>query len=300
MNFLPEDFLNFIDYGCDRPQFIMNWLKNHGVESKIMLLDGKSHILVQYSSQAYNPRFRIKTVIAHHDRVKNSPGANDNSAAVWQIMNFAVYLKNYPSFHNIRIIFTDGEELGWNTGIQEQGAFSIASTFQRLGIKNDDVYVLDACGRGEIPILSRCVLGTNVPEKFRKTVVDLENRTQELLKTASPGRWMNLPVPYSDNASFLACGIPAVAITMLPADEASLYARMINRDRNLENLVLNRESSKEKRMRENIPDYSYKEHLPLTWRFFHSEKDNVESLTPVSFSVMEKILRVLAEAKTPV
>ena len=92
----------------------------------------------------------------------------------------------------------------------------------------------------------------------------------------------------------------AIAITMLPADEASLYARMINRDRNLENLVLNRESSKEKRMRENIPDYSYKEHLPLTWRFFHSEKDNVESLTPVSFSVMEKILRVLAEAKTPV
>ncbi|MBQ0039269.1 MAG: M28 family peptidase [Treponema sp.] len=300
MGFLAQDFSRFIDKDCDRVDFIQTWLRSNGVESNRITIDGKNHILVQYGSNAYNPRFRIKTVIAHHDRVEGSPGANDNSAADWQLMNWAVYLKNYPSFHNVRIFFTDGEELGWNTGVTEQGAFGIASTFQRLGIKNDDVFVFDACGRGEIPVLARLNVSAKSPTSFLKKAGDLYTRTQEILKTASAGRWMSLPVPYSDNASFLACGIPAVAITMLPADEASLYARLLAKDRNLEDSVLNREISKAKRMEENIPDYSYKEHLPLTWRLFHTEKDCEESLTPVSFTVMEKILHVLAEAKTPV
>ncbi|WP_407396688.1 M28 family peptidase [Treponema sp.] len=298
MGFLPQDFSSFISSRCDRADFIQSWLKGHGVESTRVAIDGKNHILVQFGAGAYNPRFRIKTVVAHHDRVEGSPGANDNSAADWQLMNWAVYLKNYPNFHNVRIFFTDGEELGWNTGVAEQGAFGIAATFQRLGIK-DDVYVFDACGRGEVPVLARLNLGPKTPSSFVKTANDLYVRTQEILKAASPGRWMTLPVPYSDNASFLACGIPAVAITMLPADEASLYARMITKDKNLESNVLNRECTKEQRLKENVPDFSYKEHLPLTWRLFHSEKDNEESLSPVSFSVMENILRILAESKTP-
>ena len=110
---------------------------------------------------------------------------------------------------------------------------------------------------------------------------------------------MTLPVPYSDNASFLACGIPAVAITLLPAEEASLYARKINSDKSLEDAVMNRESSKQKRLKENIPDFSYKEHLPYTWRLFHTQNDNIDSLTPASFKVMESILKSLAESKTP-
>lgn len=299
MDFLPEDFFKFLDSDCNRCEFIENWLNAHGVASNRITIEGKNHILVQFGSHAYNPRFRIKTVIAHHDRV-GGPGANDNSAACWILMNWAVMLNNYPEFHNVRIFFTDGEELGWNTGVTEQGAFGIASTFQRLGIKNDDVYVFDACGRGEIPVLSKLNLGTKVPASFLKKAGDLFSRTQELLKVSSPGRWMTLPVPYSDNASFLACGIPAVAITMLPADEASLYARLLLKDKSLEESVLNRESSKERRMKENIPDYSYKEHLPLTWRLFHTPKDDAGSLTPVSFSVMENILKVLTGAKTPV
>ena len=79
-----------------------------GVVSK---KDGRNHILVHFASEAYNPRFKIKTVIAHYDRVAGSPGANDNSAADWQLMNWAVELEKATSFHNIRIFFTDGEEL---------------------------------------------------------------------------------------------------------------------------------------------------------------------------------------------
>ncbi|MCQ2240488.1 M28 family peptidase [Treponema sp.] len=291
MGFLPEDFSIFISRQCNRVDFIQSWLKAHGVESKRLSIDGKNHILVQFESRFYNPRFRIKTVVAHHDRVEGSPGANDNSAAVWQLMNWAVNLKNYPDFHNVRIFFTDGEELGSNTGVTEQGAFGIASTFQRLGIK-DDVYVFDACGRGEVPVLARLNLGPKTPASFVKTASDLYVRTLQILKTASPKKWMTLPIAYSDNASFLACGIPAVAITMLPSDEASLYAMHVSENGTLESKVLNRERAKEN-------EGSLKELLPLTWRLFHSEKDSEEFLTPESFQMMESILRVLAFSKTP-
>lgn len=293
MGFLPGDFSTFISPQCNRAEFIQSWLKARGVDSARIVIEGKNHILVQFESRYYNPRFRIKTVVAHHDRVDGSPGANDNSAAVWQLMNWAVSLRNYPDFHNVRIFFTDGEELGQNNGVAEQGAFGIASTFQRLGIK-DDVFVFDACGRGDVPVLSRLNLGPKTPASFVKTASDLYVRSLQILKAASPNKWMTLPVAYSDNASFLACGIPAVAITMLPSDEASLYAMQISQNKSLEANVLNRESSVEKNQGSNL-----KELLPLTWRMFHSVKDNEESLTPESFSVMEKLLRVLAFSKTP-
>ncbi|MGN0728585.1 M28 family peptidase [Treponema sp.] len=297
MGFLPDEFSEYLALDCNRSDFIQTWLKAHGVESNQIVIDEKKNILVQFGSSSYNPQFKIKTVIAHHDRVANSPGANDNSAADWQLMNWAVWLKNYPSFHNVRIFFTDGEELGWT--VSNQGAFGIAKTFQRLGITNDDVYVFDACGRGEIPILSKSGLSSLASPKFKAQFSDLYKRTENILRIATDGRWMSLPVPYSDNASFIACGIPAVAITLLPADEASLYARKINSDKHLEDAVMNRESSKQKRLSENIPDFSYKEHLPYTWRLFHTKDDNIDSLTPASFKVMASILKLLAESKTP-
>ena len=105
MSFLPQEFKDFIAPNADRCSIICTYLKNNGVDSAIAAIDGKNHILVQFASQAYNPQFRIKTVIAHYDRVDGSPGANDNSAAVWQIMNWAIELKKYQTFHNIRIFF---------------------------------------------------------------------------------------------------------------------------------------------------------------------------------------------------
>ena len=110
---------------------------------------------------------------------------------------------------------------------------------------------------------------------------------------------MSLPVPYSDNAAFLACGIPAVALTMLPADEASSYARELLRNKELEDAVLNRESSKKKRIETSSPEYGYKSRLPATWRLFHTENDNAGSLTDVSCRIMSNILLTLAEMKTP-
>ncbi len=300
MDFSSEFFSKFIASDANRADLIQEWLLEHGIVSHRTIIDGKNHILIQFEPQFYNPQFKIKTVIAHYDRVAGSPGANDNSAADWMLMNWAVELKEMKSFHNVRIFFTDGEELGWNTGVSEQGAYGIAQIFKRLGLSDGDVYVFDSCGRGEVPILARTELPPKTPKKFADDFTDLLNRTQDILRRSCPGRWMSLPVPYSDNASFLACGIPAVAITMLPAEEASLYARELLRDKSLEAAVMNRESSKKERMKSTTPEYGYKQRMPATWRLFHTPNDSIQTLTPDSCRIILNILKTIALSNIPV
>ena len=298
--FLPKEFLDYIALNAPRADIIQGYLKKNGVDSTKTIIEGKNHILVQFAPRFYNPRFRIKTVVAHYDRVENSPGANDNSAADWQIMSWAISLSKMNDFHNVRIFFTDGEELGWNTGVKEQGSYGIASIFKRLSLTNDDIYVFDACGRGDVPILAKTRLPAKTSKQFLTKFNSLYDRAQTLLFRATQGRWMALPVPYSDNAAFLACGIPAVAITMLPSEEASLYAEALVRETYLEDAVMNRELTKNKRKENGDVDTSYKKNIPQTWKLFHTMGDNIESLTEGSFRVMSNILNTLAITKTPI
>jgi len=93
--------------------------------------------------------------------------------------------------------------------------------------------------------------------------------------------------------------IPAVAITMLPAQEASVYARELITDKKLEESVLNRETSKTERLSGVQKDYGYKDRIPLTWKLFHTEKDNIQSLTKESITVMNGILYEIADSKVP-
>ena len=139
MSFSSRHFLDFIKPDCDRLNFIQNFLAENGVETAVIPLEGKKHVYVKFPSNQYNPLFKIKTVVAHYDRFQDSPGANDNSAAVYMLMLWAVKLSKQNDFHNIRLIFTDGEE-SCSEGITSQGAFAIAGLFKKLSI-NDDVFV---------------------------------------------------------------------------------------------------------------------------------------------------------------
>ena len=283
---IPSSFKDFIAPDCDRAAFIQNCLKAAGLEAPILQMEGKNHIYVKFPQSQYNPTFRIKTVIAHYDRFPGSPGANDNSAAVFALMEWAAQLVRFAQntvvepvettavlhrgapqgyFHNIRLIFTDGEELGAAGGVAEQGAFPLAQVFRRLGITNDDIYVFDCMGRGDVPILTQTILPSKAPARFVKDFTALEQRAASLLRASANGRWFTLPCNYSDNASFIANGIPAVAITMLSSQEVSA--------------VTQGES-------------------PLTWRLLHTQGDNLASLTPQSFEIFYNILNNLAALKT--
>ncbi len=258
------EFEKFIAPECDRATFIQNYLKASGLEAPVLQMEGKKHIYVKFPQVQYNPTFRIKTVIAHYDRI--GIGANDNSAAVFCLLEWAAQLTRFASsaFHNIRLIFTDGEELG-AAGVAEQGAFPLAQVFRRLGITNDDIFVFDCMGRGDVPILTQTILPPKAPARFVKDFCALEQRTATLLQNSANGRWFSLPCNYSDNASFIANGIPAVAITMLPSAEVSAATRG---------------------------------ETPLTWQLLHTAGDNLASLTPQSFEIFHNILNNLAVLKT--
>ena len=263
---IPSSFKEFIAPDCDRAAFIQNYLKGTGLEAPILQMEGKNHIYVKFSHSQYNPTFRIKTVIAHYDRFPGSPGANDNSAAVFCLLEWAARLSHLapPAFHNIRLIFTDGEELG-AAGVAEQGAFPLAQVFRRLGITNDDIFVFDCMGRGDVPILTQTILPPKAPAKFVKEFSALEQRAAAFLQASANGRWFCLPCNYSDNASFIANGIPAVAITMLPSGEVTAATQG---------------------------------QIPETWQLLHTPGDNLASLTPQSFEIFHNILNNLAALKT--
>ena len=272
---IPSDFNDFIASDCDRVAFIQNYLNKAGLEAPVLQMEGKNHIYVKFPQNQYNPIFRIKTVIAHYDRI--GIGANDNSAAVFCLLQWAVKLakstvlepveKNSArtQFHNIRLIFTDGEELGAAAGVSEQGAFPLAQVFRRLGITSDDIFVFDCMGRGDVPILTQTILPQKAPARFIKDFTALEQRAANLLQASANGHWFSLPCNYSDNASFIANGIPAVAITMLPSQEVTAATRG---------------------------------EKPLTWQLLHTPGDNLTSLTPQSFEIFYNILNNLAALKS--
>ena len=291
----PAELADYIAPDCDRLAFLQDYLAKRDVQTSIVPVGERKHLYVNFPTSAYNPTFKIKTIITHYDRVPNSPGANDNSVCDLAVAEFAARLYRFAlrgGVHNVRIFFTDGEELG-EGGVSEQGAFGLAELFRKLGITKDDVYVFDSCGRGTVPILARAGADANVSGAFKKQFSSLYERTQNLLREVSPEQWMTLPVPYSDNAGFLACGIPAVAITFLPAQEATDYARELLRDKHLEKVVMHCD-------RAGSPDmpyhFQYVEKMPKTWRLFHTEYDNLFSLTAESWELLARLLDALGEA----
>ena len=293
------DFQKFIAPNCDRRQFILDMLKDFGVPAVPLSLEGAHHILVKFPPTAYNPQYKMKTVLAHYDRVDTSPGANDNSAAVFQIIYWARRLLRFPGFHNVQIIFSDGEEMGGSEGVSEQGAFGIATKFRSLGLTQQDVYAFDCCGRGDFVILSQAGKGKG-SISFQRQFNSLVERTEDLIKSVAGRKWAPLPVPYSDNAGFLACGIPAVAITLLPAQEVVSYLRELKQHPGLQAAVMKSSQELEVGTRKIKPlePYQVQEKMPMTWRLLHTEYDNLASLTPESFPLMEALLDALAKART--
>lgn len=279
-------FNEFLKEDCNRKQFILDYLSINNVKAVVMPVEQKEHIYVVFPKTNYDPYFKIKTVLIHYDRVKNSPGANDNSVAVFLAMNWAIKLNNYIGIHNIRLIFTDGEEASCD-GVVSQGAYSLGKLFNKLGINNEYVFVFDCVGRGNIPVFSDCKISQKVNNKFIKNYSRLKNITFDLLKN-SCSNCINTIVPYSDNGGFIANGIPAIAITFLPQNEIDEFLFNLVKYPQLENYVLNNSIEKKE---------EYEKLIPLTWKLLHTPNDNINSLTKENWILVEKIFFNLANLK---
>jgi len=259
--FVESEFLDFIEHPQNRKEFIQKMLNNNGLDAPVLQMDGKNHIYVNFPKAQYSKNKSIKTIIAHYDIFSGSPGANDNSFAVYCILKWAILLhKNYQNTqaqHNVRVIFTDGEECG-EEGVKSQGAFALAKVFKRLKILNDDIFVFDCMGRGEVPCICDCAIFFQANSLFVKKYRALEQKACNAISKITNGNCFKIKSNYSDNASFLANGIPAVCITMLPFDELQKYM-------------------------------SFNE-IPYTWKILHTKDDNYLNITEKSIQLMALLL----------
>ena len=308
-------FERFLAPGLDRCAFISDWLRDRGIPHTVVELAGKRHIVIRFGNDAYDQRFRMKTLVAHYDRAPGTPGANDNSAACFQLMQFAERLSDKQkkrsadaqTAHNIRIIFTDGEEAAGTNGIAGQGSFALASGLRKLKMTDDDVYVFDACGRGNTLVLSTAGL-ENIGQgreashsgKIRKPqsafasrLDNLHERVWATARNVLPEKSVQIHTPYSDNAGFLAAGIAAQVITVLPHKEAVVLTRAL-----ADNAAGEPEGSELRKM---ITGNRYPESgspaaatIPETWRLMHTPDDAARTLTAEAFSLVARFLDAIA------
>lgn len=326
--------LAFLAPAVDRAAFIGSWLAERNIPHRVVTLSGKRHVIVRFESGAYDPNFRTKLLVAHHDRAPGSPGANDNGAACFQLLLLAERLAGSGSApqsgnsggggarwkgvlrktHNTVILFTDGEEAAGSGGIRDQGSFAIGSGLKALGLDDADVFVFDACGRGDTLVVSGSghgKAGTAYPGKaggsltFASRSGRLREQARDIAREAAGGRWVSLLTPYSDNAGFLAAGLPSQVITVLPQAEAdTLLLALAGKGAGvsgkkdiaeLERLVTANPHGK----RAELASAALLSLIPETWRLMHGSGDKASTLTAEAFTLMRDFLDCLAASLEP-
>lgn len=306
--FETEDFLKFVSQDFtsrDREEYLRSFFSRNNIQTSVIKSGPNGsyhHILVDFSQTSLNSD-QVKTplIIAHYDRVENTPGANDNSAAVWTIASWIVenVKSNFLKQKNVRFIFTDGEENSFS-GVTDQGAFSLAEIFVKMKLASStEVFVFDCCGRGTFPVISKA--GLSVIQKngsdsnFSKQFSNLFNRIQTVMIESAQFSNINtngfeiLPVPFSDNAGFLANAIPAVLVTFLPEDEFFLFKENLSKYPELSDMILNSHDGElDKKIFAGKTEK--KDLIPFTWRLFHTKNDTPSKLTEESAVLLKKII----------
>jgi hypothetical protein len=273
-------FKDFIDVKNDRFDVLAALLDELKFSVSVVSIAGKRHIFVVPSQKTLRigPRKKITVLAAHYDRVPDSPGANDNGAAVFILIEAALRLRG-RGLENWLIIFTDKEELSENEGLRDQGSYLLAEGLKEIGLKSGFFFIFDACGRGDTLIISKTA-GYLLKNEHGKTTATLKNhlrlqqlRAMEAAKSISNGRFLLLPTPFSDDAGFLRAGLAAQTITVLPPYEAAAFSSFIRGN----NLYIGTLINNEERIRRGT------EHIPQTWRLLNGPQDTVEQLDGNNF-----------------
>lgn len=160
---------------------------------------------------------RVLVLVAHHDAVPGSPGANDNAAAVGILLHLLERLAGrIPPGLRVRFLFPAAEELGY------LGSREYVKHVPLTGITG--VLSLELCGIGD------SIAVWDAPEEtpFSRQIA----RALEGLGRVRDGTWHQvgrIPVFGSDHRAFAAAGLPAYGVTMLPTQEAEALRRFVFR-----------------------------------------------------------------------
>ena len=290
-----DRFFDFIAPNADRYGILLKQIEKLALNSAVVSIAGNRHIfvfprtqkLIRHSGGVFPFSGQSPVMLAaHYDRVAGSPGANDNSIAVFHLLKAASILEQRGLDCWI-IVFTDKEELNAGEGIVDQGSFSLAEKLISWGLENARVYIFDACGAGDTFIISSTADHIMKNDK-RAGIVKAKKLTRQLrnhaLKTAHSLRLdkiLLVPTPFSDDAGFLRAGLPAQTITMLPSGEAGPYAAVVQNRPEFADLLISGA----------LKDPAERRLIPETWRSLNNAADNHLRLTPgfygqvVSFAV---------------
>lgn len=158
---------------------------------------------------------RVLVLVAHHDAVPGSPGANDNAAAVGILLSLLERLRGgvRPGLR-VRLLFTAAEELGY------LGARAYVRDLPLDGIAG--VLSLELCGIGD----SLAVWDAAAPTPFLGRVA---GALEGLGLRADEGYHLvgRIPVFGSDHRAFAAAGIPAYGLTIVPLAQADALRRFV-------------------------------------------------------------------------
>ncbi len=294
---IPDVFLRALAApDADRPAVLETFLRDRGVVPTRTALAGSLHLAVRFPDAAYDPRYRTKLLVAHHDRRPGSSGALDNGAACLQLADLAGRLAAKGGPHNTAILFTDSEE---SSGASDQGSDSVARALagrvRALAGEGEEppaVFVFDVTGRGDAPVLStsardllasRGMDGGDLAARIR----DLDSWAGRALRRAGGSEPARLPVPWSDELGFALGGVPAVTVTLLPRAELESYRASVR--------SCPREAEPGSRARHG----EYPAEMPDTWARLHGPDDSLDALEEGSFELMSRVLDAFGELKIP-
>jgi len=291
-----DKYFDFIGPKADRYTILTEHIEKLKLNSAVISVAGNRHIFIfppgQKSLRSAGGIFPFSgkspyLFSAHYDRVEGSPGANDNSIAVFHLLNIAVKLSartgsgsGSGSLSNEWIIvFTDKEELSAGETLEDQGSFTLAKKIKSWGLDKAKIFNFDACGTGNVFIIStttdHILKDTDRPNisKIKKSINQLRDYALETADLLRFDKVLLAPTPFSDDVGFLRAGLAAQTITILPQDEAQKYEELLRTRPEFVDVII---SGKVKEPQE-------RRHLPETWRNINNASDTPLRLTPQFF-----------------
>jgi len=300
-----DRYFDFIAPDADRYAILLDAISALKFNSTVISVEGNRHIFIfppgQKSLRATGGIFPFSGTnpylfSAHYDRVSGSPGANDNSIAVFHLLKTAVTLAQ-KNIDRWMIVFTDKEELSAGEGFEKQGSFTLAKKIKSWGLEKAKIFNFDACGAGGVFIISTTtdlILKSgsqdgNYPNinNVRKLIASLRDHALETAQQLRLEKVLLAPTPFSDDVGFLRAGLAAQTVTMLPDNEAAQYETLLRDRPNFGNLIISGEIKAPAEYR----------NLPETWRNMNNAKDTPAHLSPQYFESFVNFVVGLCDSK---
>ena len=282
------EIADFCAADTDRYDILKRTLQRRSIPFEVIPLEDARHFAlpVPNASGLDDEYYRV-TLVAHYDRVEGSPGANDNAAAVFQLISHWEEIRRLGWHHRTQILFTDREELTGTMSATDQGSWHLARHLKRLGADNILFFVLDMCGIGDTPVWGRSIRKAGL-----LPAGDAVSRAYEVmesfLKRYTRGRDYGLNPMFSDDLGLLLGGYPAFQLSLLPRSEAeALHIQYGDRPHEAD-------PEAPARVREQL-----RSDLPPSWKNNHSPDDRPEKLEAGAFLLVSRILRDLARYRFP-